>query len=96
MSGLRPLFIKAVIGFDDSNEGSWEVDSASNLASVSQPLSLDIPSSLREENEEEELPPSLSLPLSSVARVSFSARHFRAVLSELRLSQTMKDTGSRL
>ena len=52
-------------------------------------------SSLREEKEEEELPPSLSEPLSSVATISVSWRHRSAVLRELRLSQTVKDTGSR-
>ena len=53
-------------------------------------------SSLREEKEEEELPPSLSEPLSSVATISVSWRQRSAVLRELRLSHTMKDTGSRL
>ena len=57
--------------------------------------SLVAPSSLREEKEEEELPPSLSEPLSSVATISVSWRQRSAVLRELRLSQTMKDTGSR-
>ena len=49
---------------------------------------------LRLEKEELELPPSLSLPLSSVARTSVSARQRSAVFSEERLSHTMKETGS--
>ena len=51
---------------------------------------------LRLEKEELELPPSLSLPLSSVARTSVSARQRSAVFSEERLSHTMKETGSRV
>ena len=83
MEGSRPLHITLEELRSTWSPGGWRA-------------SLGGPSSLREEKEEEELPPSLSEPLSSVATTSVSWRQRSAVLRELRLSQTMKDTGSRL
>ena len=82
MSGLRPLDIRLAA----RSTWSW-LRSRSVLGA---------PISLTEEKEEEELPPSESEPLSSVATISASWRLLSAVLRELRLSHTMKDTGSRL